>query len=217
MRHKRQLRKKEQIRELIEQGSPYVPINNRIFDDLYEQEKITFQLLVGIQFQAAQESTFTDLDLIIYVFLTFLQRNKITLYIEEMADYLNCSSKQLRTSIQKMQGIKVDINVEGTARLITEKVETAFEAGKRTKAKVWYPNFTPEKIEDEGEEKAVKYFNVTIRDFDLLTQGKLDRKEFVLYLFLLRLDTDNGQNFYISHSKIAERLKIKGVETTLVR
>lgn len=227
MRYKRQVRTKEEIRGILEKHQQFVPINNRIFDDLYEKDKIVYRLILEKENRYSDpiETTFTDLDMIIYIFLGFLQRCAITLYPKEIANYLQCSEKQFNASIQKMRGIQVEANnrqygekfsiTDRKPMLISEKNETAFENGKHTKAKVWYPNFNADIAEKDGEVRKVNFFHLTIYDFDLLTERKLTRKEFILYVFLIRLDTDNNKHFYIKYSTIGERLKIKGLDTTL--
>lgn len=231
MRYKRQLRTATTIRWLIEEMQPYVPISNKLFDALYEQESILYSPIKNGTFFQEKETVFTDIDLIIYVFLTFLHRAAVTLYLEEIAGYLKCSKKQLSNSIGKMRGIKVDLNNsysygrrilhEVRNYLITEKNEAIYieeerqKKGKYRRGKVWYTNLEIDHKESGDEMKPANFFFVTIDDFDLLTDGKLTRKEFIFYLFLLRTDTNNKHRFYLKNTTIARRLKIKGVDTTL--
>lgn len=229
MRTRRQVRSSEQIRELLESVRPYIPLNNRVFDDLYEMESLQY---VEGNSNETHKTVLTDMDMIIFVFLVFLQRAKITLYIEEIAKYLKCSEKQVRESIKKLKGIQVDINNrhrfgdrkmrDMTTPLLIEKTEAMYvggtsklAGGKTQKAKVWYSNFEIDHKEEEGQLKAGNYFHVTIYDLDLFTEGKLSRKEFIVYLFILRIDTNNNQKFYIRYSVMAERLRIKGAQSTL--
>ncbi len=230
-RVKRKLMDAETINELIENQLPFVTINNRIFDDLYEQDKIFYKCPDKNDKLVERETKFTDLDMVVFVLLRFLDVNKLTLTKAEIAKYIGCSQKQLKTSLEKLGWIEAKCNAkysridfkihieEGRkVFLVNEKEYEGFDYKTKKKMKMteWYVNFIPDHkvVKEEGEEniKPHSFFMVTIDDFNLLTSGRLSRSEFVTYLFMLRINNhfaEEDNRFYISTSKMADRLGVR--------
>jgi AraC-like DNA-binding protein len=232
MRQKRTIaRGKEEIEKIInESGMNYTLINNRIFDDLYEQQKKSIPYYKSRD--EVENVDITELDLVTYIMLQFMMINKFTLNYEEMARFIGCSSKQLKHSLKKMAGIKVKGNARYSPDLgktlkaefedrymITNKEHKAFNprSKKSVKTQHYYTNFIPDHKDLEVENKKPKpinFFMVTLDDFKLLTDGVLERNEFITYLFLLRINKfKSTKPFYISISKIADRLNYRLPET----
>lgn len=177
---------KEEIRKIIEHtGMQYVLIPNGIFDDLYTIE----------------EKKFTELDMSVYIFLQFMMVNKFTLNYEEFANYIGCSSKQLKLVLKRLQEFKGRTNAEYYSHedkvrivsemevtLISEKTHMAYNPQKMKDEKRihWYTNFIPWYKKQKKEIVPMNFFMVTLEDFDLLTDGILTRNEFVTYLFFLK-------------------------------
>lgn len=116
-RIKRTIRNSEQIRKLIENDKRFVPVNNRIFDDFYEQEFIEYhpchqepETMRSSLCGKYEHLKMTELDLIVFIFLQLINYNKIAMYPHEIAKYLGCSNKALITSLNKLERMKGVIN-----------------------------------------------------------------------------------------------------------
>lgn len=219
-RIKRTLRTAEEVRNIFKENEyGFVMINNNIFDQFYEIEEHPYHEYKS-HGKIKNTVTFSELDLITFIFLKFMNNYKFTLYLDEIAEYLQCSVKQLKFTMEKLQTLQGTINTpngERQRKLVTQKEYVGFKDGKKAKLKEWYIDFDCDTkiVKKDGEEVEVPYnfFMVTINDFDLLINGKLTRKEFVLYLFLLRIYNFDSEPIYISNSKICERLNIKLYDT----
>lgn len=221
------------INELIEEnGMKYVLIQNNIFDEMYMKESIQ---VIDEQTGVKEGLQFTELDMVVYIFLQFMMVNKFTLKYERFADYVGCSSKQLKVSLKRLQRIKGKTNAiyypyedkikivdEMEVSLISEKIHTAYNPKMKKTAKSlhWYTNFIPyyksTKKDDKEILSPINFFMVTIEDFALLTNGTLTRNEFITYLFLLRVykyGTSDDKQMYWKLSTIAEHLNYRLVET----
>ncbi|WP_394137455.1 hypothetical protein [Cytobacillus oceanisediminis] len=215
---------RQEIRNMIEEtGMRYVFIPNGLFDELYLQKSLE------------GETSITELEMVTYIFLLFMSKNKFTLNYEKLAEYLGCSSKQLKVVLKRLQQFKAKTNSvyesytdsiklveEHEVNLITEKKHSAYnpKTKKNQKRLHWYVNYMPyHKMKTvEGKETPVpeNFFIVTIDDLDLLLNSTLSRTEFVTYLFLLKAykyGTDDQYQMYWKISTIAETLNYKLTET----
>ncbi|MEC1726943.1 hypothetical protein P9E34_19735 [Schinkia azotoformans] len=236
------VRTREEIDSVIEKnGHKYILIPNNIFDDFYEKKATVTRKVMeknkdtGELEEKEKIEHFTELDMIVYIFLQFISKNKITTNKNRIAEYLDCSSKQLSVSLKKLRLYEgkinarynpyhnvVDIIEETVEPLITEKSYLAYnpKTKKRKQALHWFVNYIPyykiKKKKDKEVAVAVNFFMVTFDDLQLLLDGTLTRNEFVTYLWLLRVykygATHDGQMWW-SYSKIAERLNYKLPET----
>jgi DNA-binding MarR family transcriptional regulator len=221
MKIARTLRKSEQIRQFIEEDKRFVPINNRIFDDLYIHNDVELYPFhddpVDIKDKLSdnKEKKFriTEIDLIIFIFLQLINYNKVVMYPDEIANYLSCSKKTLSKSINKLQRMQCAVTTkyshvtgkreydEHNVRVLSEKkysIVVKDDNGKTSKRKMeeWFINFDTDwefyKKKDVDKWKRINFFFVTIYDFDLLTNGMLSRTEFIVYLYLIRRDARRG-------------------------
>ncbi|MBS4191210.1 hypothetical protein KHA94_13560 [Bacillus sp. FJAT-49705] len=224
---------RNEVRTLIEEnGMKYVLINNGVFDHLYIQKELEgtdeTELKQG-------QMKFTELDMVVYIFLQFMMVNKFTLKQQRIADYIGCSSKQLKVSLERLWNFKgstnakyspyedkVQIVEEREVRLISEKEHVAYnpKIKKNVKTLHWYTNYIPSyQVKKKGVNETlvpINFFMVTIEDFDLLTNGVLSRNEFITYLFFLKTykyGTRDGSQMYWKLSTIAEALNYRLVET----
>ncbi|MCM3616698.1 hypothetical protein M3936_03785 [Sutcliffiella horikoshii] len=176
----------------------------------------------------------TELEVITFVFLQFMMTNKFTLSYKKLAMYLGCSEKQLQYIIHRLKYFKAPCNAKYSSRidgveiveedkqvkLITEKQHKAYDPSiKKSKRMVhWYTNYIPNHKKEtvDGKEKVnpVKFFMMTINEFDLFTQQVLSKQEFLTYMFLLKAynpsKTDEQQMWW-RYSTLAEELNIKMV------
>lgn len=241
-RQKRSLIKgKDEIRKIIEvTGMKYVLIHNGIFDDLYMRKSVEGVTQVINEETNKKEwqvnqTKFTELELITYVFLQFMMVNKITLNYEEIAGYIGCSSKQLKVALKRLQHFKGKTNAqyssytdevkiidEREVPLISEKTHSAYnpKTKKNQKALHWYTNYIPNHKKTKKDNKEIlvptNFFMITIEDFDLLTNEILTRNEFITYLFFLKsykYGTADDKQMYWKLSTIAESLNYKLTET----
>jgi hypothetical protein len=204
------------IRKIIEDtGMKYVLIPNGIFDDFYTNK----------------DKQFTELDMTVYIFLQFMMVNKFTLNYKKFADYIGCSSKQLKEVLKRLQQFKgktnavyysyedkVKITDETEVSLISEKTHSAYnpKTMKNQKTLHWYTNYIPYYKAQKKEVVPFNFFMVTLEDFDLLTEGKLTRNEFITYLFFLKAykygSADEHQMWW-KLSTITETLNYKLVKS----
>lgn len=200
-------------------GMKYAIIPNGIFDELYIKE----------------ETKFTELDMITYVFLQFMMINKFTLTHKDFAEYIGCSSKQLKIVLNRLQQFKAKTNAvyypyedkvkivdEKEVPLISEKMHSAYnpKTKKNKKTLHWYTNFIPYYKSTKKKDQEVllpeNFFMVTLEDFELLINGVLTRTEFVTYLFFLRaykFGANDDKQVYWKLSTITEMLNYRLVET----
>ncbi len=253
MRTTRTIRSSKELREIIENDKRFVPVNNRIFDDLYMKEELPYYPYLDetedykdkLCENKDKKFRMTELDFIITIFLQLLNYNKVAMYPEEVAAYLGCSKKAFYNSVRKLERIKGIVLTkpihtqdhkkvsereyifvpatkreydEHDVRVLTEKQYNAFiplgnGKVKRQKMDEWYINFDTDwqdhTIKKQLKWKRVNFFFVTIKDFDLLTNGLMSRTEFVLYLYLIRRDSRDERRFYLRNSTIANDLRIK--------
>jgi predicted transcriptional regulator len=213
---RKKIRGYEEIKERCNNNLSYAQVNNEIFDQVYEQGKIT------------------EADLILLIFLQIMHINKIALNKAEIARYLNISDRQVRDSIKKLNSTKAKSNSSHNpyfnnleivdmreVNLVTIKDHKAFnpKTGKNQKTDHFYVDFLPPAKTETVESKEItvyhSYFNVHIDEFDLIRDGVLGRKEFIVYLFINRIHNESRKNpICISISKISERLNIKMTENT---
>lgn len=229
---------REEIDFIIDtNGMKYIFVNNNIFDDFYEKGKVKCRVAGRKETHdlIEEDVKFTELDMIVFIFIHFMSKNKFTLNKSEMAKYINCSSKQLKVSLDKLRKLEGKTNIrfrrvsddieiidEKSVPLISEKYYSAYnpKTKKRQQKLHWFVNFLPKhemKIV-EGVEKAVpiNFFMVTIDDFRLLLDDTLSRNEFITYMWLLRrckYGVQNKGQVWWSYSKIAEYLNYKLPET----
>ncbi|MED4354472.1 hypothetical protein P9265_19535 [Schinkia azotoformans] len=233
---------REEIDHVIDkEGFKYIFINNNIFDDFYEK-KATVTRKVKVKDKVTNEMKeeerieyFTELDMIVFIFVQFLSKNKVTVNKNRMADYLGCSSKQLNVSLQKLALFKGKTNARYNGRkdimeiveeqevpLINEKSYSAYnpKTKKRKQALHWFVDYIPfhklKKKEDKEIVIPIEFFMVTIDDLKLLLNGTLSRNEFITYLWLLRrckYGASHDKQMWWSYSAIAEYLNYKLPET----
>lgn len=126
-------RKPEEIRELIENsGLPYILVNNRIFEQFYENGKgrytpyakeiegkkgeYEYFLLNGdkvpdSESKVEHEVNFDDRDIIIFILLTFLDQIDFQGYAVEIANYLGSKSdKRIKERIKKLKFLQGEVN-----------------------------------------------------------------------------------------------------------
>jgi len=230
---------KEEIRRIIEEtGMKYATIPNGLFDDIYTKNNIKglVQEEIGGKKQWIEGDTkFTELELIVFIFLQFMMMNKFTLTYTQFAEYIGCSSKQLKVVLKRLQHFKgvtnarysthtdgIVIDEEKEVPLITEKLHTAYnpKTKKNQKTLHWYTNYIPNHKETKNKSgesiKPINFFLVTLDDFELLINEKLTRNEFVTYLFLLKAykpSVDVNHQMYWKLSTISEHLNYKLVTT----
>ncbi|KQX69250.1 hypothetical protein [Paenibacillus sp. Root444D2] len=233
-RIKRQVLDPEQVRGYIKEHMKFVMINNRIFDDFYENRELYYHPLkdeMYIDRNTKIETNFSDLDMVIFIFIHLLQLNKITLYEKEMAAYLGCHERYLKESIKKINLIRGNVKAQYNPHrdiidILSEPKEVSLinykmdRKGRRSKSPVpeWYVDFIPDHKKTKEGTTPINFFAVTIDDLDLLTKGYLTRPEFILYLFFIRIHKEKSEQqkpFNLRNSTIAERLQIKGADTTL--
>lgn len=227
-RIRRDLRSPETIRKTIEDGGiKYVMINNRIFDDFYEKGTIT-QTKSGKEFTV----TFNELELILFIFLKFLDKYDFQGYEDEIAQYIGYSTKQVKTALKRLQLLRGEMNnrfiQKDQAReiiedgeplhkepLVKEKIVNGYVNNKLTPMKRWHVDYDcdykKEVNEDTGEILYVptNFFTVTIYDLDLFTKKILSKGEFIMYLFFIRKYKSGFDPVWFKTSTIAESLRIK--------
>lgn len=228
---------KKEINKLIEEtGMKYVTIPNGLFDDIYCKSEVKGVIQQegedGKKQWVESDTKFTELELIVFIFLQFMMLNKFTLTYTQFADYIGCSSKQLKVVLKRLQyfkGItnsrysryeeKTVVGEENEVPLISEKVHTAYnpKTKKNQKTLHWYTNYIPNhKVVKDKASKPINFFIVTFSDFNLLIDGKLTRNEFITYLFLLKAykpSVDDNHQMYWKLSTIAEHLNYKLTST----
>ncbi|MGO5010812.1 hypothetical protein ACTQ5K_02840 [Niallia sp. Sow4_A1] len=228
---------KKEINKLIEEtGMKYVTIPNGLFDDIYCKSEVKGVIQQegedGKKQWVESDTKFTELELIVFIFLQFMMLNKFTLTYTQFADYIGCSSKQLKVVLKRLQhfkGItnsryskyedKMIVEDENEVPLISEKVHTAYnpKTKKNQKTLHWYTNYIPNhKVVKDKASKPINFFIVTFSDFNLLIDGKLTRNEFITYLFLLKAykpSVDDNHQMYWKLSTIAEHLNYKLTST----
>ena len=234
------LKGKENVRNMIkENGMEYIMLNNGIFDDLFEMDKLDGVIQVKTNPETKEkeritgETKFSELEMIVFIFLQFMMKNSFTLSKEEIADYVGCSTKQLRLILERLRYFRAKCNSryyaredkivpnefnEGTTRLVSEKTYVAYnpKSKKNQKRLHWFTDYMPshkfEEIEGKTVATPLDFFLVTIKDFDLLTNGTLTRTEFITYLFLLRRyksGAPDEKQMHWKFSTIAEKLNYK--------
>lgn len=249
MATKRTLRKPEELRELIENsGLKYVMINNRIFDDFLEKggnyyspkkvideknKKEEWKDHEGKVYEFSQindiYATFDERDLILFIFLKFLEQQEFSGYTQEIADYLRYSDKRIKPRLNKLEFLTGSYNhltneneiQEKRARLINKKNIKGYENGKKRSFNKWYVTFNcdykKEVDHKTGELKFIpeNFFIITIYDLDLYTKGILNEKEFITYLYLIR-SYDSKKEKAISQriSTISSKINIKNSSIT---
>lgn len=234
-RKKRELLSSDQIRDYIKSHMPFVMINNKIFDDFYENRELFYHPIkdngVQLDYETKIKANFFDLDMVVFIFIHFIQINKVSLYPKEMASYLGCSEKALKESLTKLGLLRGKVKAkynpyQDVTEILTEPKEVPLiclkmdRKGNRSKSPVpeYYIDFIPDHKKTKEGTTPINFFAVTIHDLDLLTSGHLTRSEFLLHLFFIRRHTEKHENqkgFHMSNSYIAECLKIKGANTTL--
>lgn len=238
---KRTLLDSSKIEEVINSGMSFVQINNRIFDDFYSKEQLTYhpriekrkgEGAICIDNENTTTTTMNDLDMIVFIFLNFLSINKITLKTIEMASFLRCSEKRLKDSLEKLrmlEGVvnsRYNVHAEGERELIPsgnrvpliiEKAGQGYDNGKLKRLPEWYIEFCPNYKRSKDTYIPINFFAVSLQDLKLLLNDYLTRQEFIFYLFIIRADTDQEgkKPVYWSNSKLGERLRIKGTDTTI--
>lgn len=216
---RKHIKGKEEIQKIIESnGIKYLLVNNKIFDELYENEELKM----------------SELDLITYIHLQIMMLNKITLSAKELASWIGCSEKQIRVVINRLKEYKVSCNCryspyeskvvltddgeERMVSLITEKDQIAYNTvtKKNQKVKHWYPHLIPDHKEDKNKPTPVNFFLVSLKDFNLFTGGKLSRTEFITYLFLLKAyayGKEEKDQVWMRYSVIASKTRRKLPQT----
>ncbi|MGG3925662.1 hypothetical protein ABET51_06645 [Metabacillus fastidiosus] len=242
-RVKRNLRSQKVIRELFEeQGIKYVMINNKIIDVLYKQGyyeykvKATNEAGLYCETGEVKKLKFDARNLVLYIGLKFLDRLEFSCYNDEIADFVNMSTKRIKDRLEELQDILLPMNNRLTKngqnellkepeffQLVKKHRDRGFERNREVKTYRWYTPFDCDRKEivnpetKEKELKAHSFFMVTIYDFDLYLNGILDEHEFALYLYLIKcFDSNNKENKGIaqSKSKISENVLVKDVKVT---
>ncbi|MFJ7680322.1 hypothetical protein ACIQXQ_20045 [Peribacillus sp. NPDC097198] len=237
------LKGKDAIKKIIEDnGMRYTFIHNGLFDELFTKESIKGLVPVRINDPdnpgktittwEMGETKITELEVVVYIFLQFMMINKFTLNYKEFADYIGCSSKQIKVALNRLESFegttngkyssaedRITIVDERSVNLITPKMHSAYLPTIKGSihSRHWYTNYIPNyKKSKDDKLLPVQFFMVSIDDFELLTEGVLSRTEFLTYLFLLKSykygTKDEGQMWW-RLSTIAETLNYKLVKT----
>lgn len=234
---------KDEIRKIIEDnGMRYIFIHNGLFDELFTKQAI--KGLVPVKISDVNnpvrtittweigETKITELEVIVFIFLQFMMKNKFTLKYKDFAEYIGCSSKQIKVALNRLENFEgttngkysyVEDNIavveERSVKLITTKMRSTYSPTLKgsINSRHWYTNYIPNyKKSKDDKFLPVQFFMVSIDDFDLLTNGVLSRTEFITYLFLLKSykygTKDEGQMWW-RLSTIAEALNYKMVKT----
>jgi hypothetical protein len=206
-------------------------INNKIIElykqGYYENEIIDIETGEII----TQRIRFDSRNLAIYIGLKFLDRMNFFGFIDEIAKFMNMSTKRIKDRLTDLENIKIEMNNEYNTvedkhvllekprcyPLISKRKEKGYEGNKQVETNRWYTPFNCDLKEirnpdsNEIELKAHKFFIVTIYDFDLFLNGILDEHEFALYLYLVQCFNSDKDNKGIAQSisKIAENMNVK--------
>ncbi|KQL54525.1 hypothetical protein AN964_14165 [Heyndrickxia shackletonii] len=182
-------------------------------------------------------ATFDERDFLIIILIKFLQQQNFVGYSKELADYLfkskkDNNDKRMKQRLKKLQVLQGTVNniyhhkdkkrvmhLDGTqVRLINEEKVEGYEGNTKRIFYKWHLNFDCDyKIEKDKDKKETEvptnFFRVTIYDLDLYTNGILNEKEFITYLYFIR---SFNPSIPIWHSigAISEKTNVKNVSKT---
>lgn len=181
--------------------------------------------------------TFDERDFLLLILMKFLSLHSFKGYPKEIAMYLtkdNANDKRIKERIKKLQFLTGKVNNKYSFKtkerkmypeyievpLINEEVVSGFEEGKiKRKFNKWHLTFDCDYKEEVAAETGeviqtpINFFIITIYDLDLYTNGTLNAKEFITYLYLIS-SYNAKKDIWHSIDKLSENLNIKDARTS---